>query len=143
MKRWRLLNSVRFPTTEGDPVDVREVRRYVRELLADDYPKLIDDIVLMVDEVATNSVIHTLTGRPGGRLGLAVYTDGSDVRVEMTDCGGTDTTPEVQQNPTGMHGRGMLIISVLAGAYGWVKHKNGQTTMLFETGTDAGRSSHG
>jgi hypothetical protein len=55
---------------------------------------------------------------------------------------GAHTTPEVQQNPTGMHGRGMLIISALADAYGWVKHKNGHTTMLFETGTGSSCAAH-
>jgi len=117
-----------------DPVAPAEARGIVRDLLLHwGYRDLLDDAALVVSELVTNAVRHA------GSASLMVVnrTDGG-IRVEVRDEGpgapvhdSSDTDAE--------HGRGLMIVSALATAWG-VEDDDGSKTVwaeLAETSTDS------
>ncbi|WP_055602258.1 ATP-binding protein [Streptomyces aureus] len=107
-------------TLPSDPASVPTARRYVADVLVgwglDDAAEIADSIRLIVSELATNAVLHTLGQSPTFTV---------DVRLEREErlhVGVTDSHPRrprrlpaaVQQD----NGRGMAIIRVLAAEAG-------------------------
>ncbi|MFD3997663.1 ATP-binding protein [Streptomyces sp. NPDC058583] len=107
-------------TLPSDPASVPTARRYVADVLLgwglDDAAEIADSIRLIVSELATNAVLHTLGQSPTFTV---------DVRLEREErlhIGVTDSHPRrprrlpaaVQQD----NGRGMVIIRVLAAEAG-------------------------
>lgn len=123
--------SMCFPPNGTDVVNVRDVRRHIRELLGTDHPK-IDDIELLTSEVATNAIVHSGSGRSGGRLTLTVERDDDKVRVEITDDGGADTVPHLVSDGLGEHGRGLWIVRALSDECGSWQDQRGRTTVWFQ-----------
>jgi serine/threonine-protein kinase RsbW len=111
--RWRKV----FP---GRDDQVRQVRRFVAELLAD-HPGC-DDIVLCAAELATNAIRHTASGRDGFFATEVSWTAGA-VRIAIAD-GGAPTAPFSRQpgpNVLGEAHRGLDAVaqmSVSCGAEG-------------------------
>ncbi|WP_170177691.1 ATP-binding protein [Thermomonospora umbrina] len=108
-------------------MDVREVRRFVRKRL-DGTGVDAADLSVVVSEVATNAVTHSLSGKPGGRLRVAVLVARDRVRLEFTDDGGLPGRPK---GPDGAEegGRGLLIVAGLTDAWGWDVGDDGRTTV--------------
>jgi DNA-binding response OmpR family regulator len=98
---------------EHDPVAPAEARRLVRDVLLHwGYGDLLDDAALVVSELVTNAVRHA------GSASIVVVnrTDGG-IRVEVRDEG--PWTPDPGPSPTDAErGRGLMIISALATAWG-------------------------
>ncbi|MCX5232233.1 ATP-binding protein [Streptomyces sp. NPDC006553] len=107
-------------TLPSEPASVPTARRYVADVLVgwglDDAAEIADSIRLIVSELATNAVLHTLGQSPTFTV---------DVRLEREErlrIGVTDSHPRrprrlpaaVQQD----NGRGMVIIRVLAAEAG-------------------------
>ncbi|MER5962235.1 ATP-binding protein [Streptomyces sp. NPDC002057] len=107
-------------TLPSDPASVPTARRFVAEVLAgwglDDAADLADSIRLVVSELATNAVLHTLGQSPTFTVEVRLE------REERLHIGVTDSHPRrprrlpaaVQQD----NGRGMVIIRVLAAEAG-------------------------
>ncbi|WP_369235422.1 ATP-binding protein [Streptomyces sp. R21] len=72
-----------------------------------------DDILLCVSELATNALLHGVPPGRGFQLRLIPY-DGT-LRVEVHDSGGGE--PRVTP-PGDERGRGLLLVSLLAGKWG-------------------------
>ncbi|REE96141.1 ATP-binding protein [Thermomonospora umbrina] len=127
----RPVRAMSFPG-EGDGalVDVRQVRRFLRERL-DGVGVDLTDLELVVCEIVTNAVRHSMSGEPGGRLRVAVLMADDRVRLEFTDDGGTAALPEI---PTGVDesGRGLVIVAGLTDAWGWDVGDDGRTTVWAE-----------
>ncbi|WP_231158333.1 ATP-binding protein [Streptomyces sp. CNZ748] len=100
----------------GLPEEVAHARHFIAALLQEHGP--IDDAVLVVSELATNAVRHTLSGSVGGWF-LVVLGLGDDlVRIEVVDQGG-DRVPHVCDT-TGQEegGRGLRMIAACARDWG-------------------------
>jgi two-component sensor histidine kinase len=83
----------------------------------------IDDAVLLVSELATNALLYSASGKEG-TFTVTVSHRSADVRVEVADQGGPwapDTTGDE------LHGRGLLIVSSLARAWGVTGDESGRT----------------
>jgi two-component sensor histidine kinase len=75
-----------------------------------------DDAILCVSELATNAVLHSNSGQPGGSFTVrAVVRDGGRLRIEVTDQGGPWAP---HPDHAAGHGRGLLIVSRLAADWG-------------------------
>ena len=98
---------------DGDAGQVRAARRFLAGLL-DGCPAA-DDALLCVSELATNSVLHSRSGRPGGRFTVRAAVRAGSVRVEVTDEGGPWGH---ERDGDGQSGRGLVIVGELAGRWG-------------------------
>ena len=96
-----------------DVVAEREARAIVRDLLSRwGYHDLLDDAALVVSELVTNAVTHASSA-----CAVVVNRSGSGVRIEVRDEG--QGTPDPQPpSSTAEGGRGLMIVSALAKAWG-------------------------
>ncbi|UKY52840.1 ATP-binding protein [Streptomyces inhibens] len=94
-------------------------REFARNALADwDLEHLADDVLLCVSELATNALLHGVPPGRGYRLWLSLEGDGM-VRVEVHDSGdGEPRVPVPYDEVEGEAGRGLLLVSALADAWG-------------------------
>nr|WP_106400018.1 ATP-binding protein [Actinocorallia populi] len=118
------------------PEEAREVRRFLRSLLAD--CPFLDDVLLGVDELAVNTIRHTRSGRPGGRFVVEVRrchgvlgeagVRGEKVVVWVRDEGGP-REPAIPPGGDGFaeNGRGLLTLSRTAESWGWFGDAHGRT----------------
>jgi anti-sigma regulatory factor (Ser/Thr protein kinase) len=99
----------RFPNTVGA---VTSARRFVRQTLAGTAPDVVDDVALMVSELATNCVRHAASP-------FVVLIDQSahDIRIEVADDGGGEPVMRTLR-PTKGGGVGLHIVQALADAWG-------------------------
>ena len=97
----------------GDAGQVRAARRFLAGVL-DGCPAA-DDALLCVSELATNAVLHSRSGRPGGRFTVRATMQAGSVRVEVADEGGPWRR---ERDGDGQNGRGLLIVGELAGRWG-------------------------
>jgi anti-sigma regulatory factor (Ser/Thr protein kinase) len=94
------------------PTAVTAARRFVVAELADVPRSVVDEIAVMVSELATNCVRHT-----DGEFRVRVEHDARRVRIEVTDRGAGMPTLRVPpaSEPSG---RGLRIVRELADSYG-------------------------
>jgi signal transduction histidine kinase len=94
------------------PSAVGQARRFVVGELAGVPPRVADDVALMVSELVTNCVRHTVTD-----FSVSVDTNDREIRVEVTDTGGgvpVVRSPGVSE-PSG---RGLRIVQELSDSFG-------------------------
>jgi hypothetical protein len=107
-----LFGVAAFPGVDRSPA---LARRFVREVLGAN--PAADTVELCVSELVTNAVRHSASG-DGGRVTVAVAEDGDVIRCEVTDEGGTPSTPRVRHDPSAEHGRGLIIIDAVCTRWG-------------------------
>ncbi|GAA3088937.1 ATP-binding protein [Streptosporangium carneum] len=98
------------------PESVSVARRRVRRFLGEGHPAS-EDVVLLVSEVVTNSVVHSASGE-GGRVAMTVAVDAGAVLVEVSDAGSGASAPHVRNDPQAENGRGMFLVDLLASRWG-------------------------
>ena len=115
---------------QASPERVGAARRFLAECL-DGAPETSDAIVCL-SELASNAVLHSRSARPGGQFRVRVRRAPGWLRVEVTDEGG----PWKQDMPCDTHGRGLLVVQMLAGYVdvGDVEIDSPARTVAFEMG---------
>jgi hypothetical protein len=125
----------RFP---GEAASVRQARDFVRVVLGADWPGL-DDVLLMVSEIASNAVRHTASG-DNGWFDLTVSVAGSTARVQIAD-GGASSEPQIPGDGGGLGaltcGRGLRIVDALADRWGHTGDELGRVVWFEITGKPA------
>lgn len=123
----------------GGVLDVREVRARVRRTLAGALAGSVNgfdlgDVDLMVGEIATNAVRHSLSGRRGGGVWVTVLVSRDRLRVEIQDDGGSAGRPLIPAQGAGWDesGRGLLVVNGLADRWGTLPGGDGRYTVWFE-----------
>jgi anti-sigma regulatory factor (Ser/Thr protein kinase) len=105
-------------TFESDYPGTADQAKHVRADLArvaGDCPVL-DELVLLASELATNAILHSRSGHPAGRFTVrARLYPGHYAWVEVTDHGGTWTTDRASDE----QGRGLAIVDAVAGDGNW------------------------
>lgn len=101
----------------GRPEQVRHVRAFTAHLLAD-FPAL-DDVLLVLDELAVNAIRHTRSGDDGGRFTVDVSRDVAGVIVYVTDEGGPREPRLRNLAELAEGGRGLLTVDALAATWSW------------------------
>ncbi|MBL1102258.1 ATP-binding protein [Streptomyces coffeae] len=99
------------------PISVTRARQHAARLLAEwGHPALADDTALIVSELATNAVRH---GHVPGRLFRVYLTlTKTRLRITVTDPRGERLPRPRHPSPDDRHGRGLLIVHVLAARWG-------------------------
>ena len=103
-------------TFEPAPTSVSEARRFAREVLDEwGLDDLLDDVVLLTSELVTNAVTHA-----GTPMTVSVVREEDRLRIDVFDQHPTRVLPVgANARPgAGEHGRGLLITSALATAWG-------------------------
>jgi anti-sigma regulatory factor (Ser/Thr protein kinase) len=105
---------------------VPAVRRFVLAAINVLPRAVVDRVMLIVSELATNAVVHA-----GGEFVVGVELGASLLRIEVLDPGGG--VPEVQpvQPPTAFHGRGLQIVDHLADRWGTEPSDAGSGKMVW------------
>ncbi len=103
-------------TLRGVPESVSVARRRVRRFLGAGHPAS-EDVVLLVSEVVTNSVVHSASGG-GGEVAMTVAVGSGTVLVEVSDGGSGASAPHVRNDPQAENGRGMFLVDLLASRWG-------------------------
>ena len=102
-QRWRKA----FP---GEEWQLSAIRRWLTSLLPECPAR--DDVILVATELATNAVLHTKSGR-GGLFDVEITWSEQVVRVAVADSGSPDS-PRAVADPSGEHGRGLLVVAALS-----------------------------
>lgn len=106
----------RSPVVLDLPADMRssrDARQFVRGHCASwDLDGLADDAALVVTELVSNAIVHGGTG-----CQVHLQRSGAGVRIEVTD-GGTGSPDIRAADGDDEHGRGLLLVSRLTGAWG-------------------------
>ncbi|GIH79561.1 ATP-binding protein [Planobispora longispora] len=103
-------------TLRGVPESVAVARHRAMELLGEGHPAF-EDVVLLVSEVVTNSVVHSGSAG-GGRVAMTLAVEAGTVTVEVRDAGSADSVPRVRIAPDEEGGRGMFLVDLLAARWG-------------------------
>jgi anti-sigma regulatory factor (Ser/Thr protein kinase) len=113
--------GMRSQTFSGNRDQVREARRFARTHLPN-HP----DAELIASELATNAIIYTRTGQPGGAFTatIAARPDGT-AYLEITDQGGPTTFGPRTCTTEG--GRGLHLITALTTTWGIKGDHTGRT----------------
>lgn len=100
----------------GTPGEIRNVRSFVRVIVA--RCPVADDAVLLASELATNAVVHTVSGSDG-TFCVSVHVEDTRVRVEISDLGSA-TTPAVRRGGSpGESGAGLNLVDTIAARWGY------------------------
>jgi serine/threonine-protein kinase RsbW len=124
----------------GEAAAVGQAREFVRGVLGGTWPGL-DDLLLMVSEVASNAVRHTASGDDGGWFDLTISVADYTVRIAIADRGGS-SEPLIPDDGgefgvlTG--GRGLRIVDALADRWGYTGDELGRVVWFELTGKPAG-----
>lgn len=101
--RWRRV----FP---GEERQLRILRRWLASLLGESSAR--DDLATVATELASNTIRHTASGR-GGWFAVEIAWHDPVMRVTVADSGAS-TEPQVIEDPTAEHGRGLLLVRGLS-----------------------------
>jgi serine/threonine-protein kinase RsbW len=101
-----------YRTFPGTPEHLCAARRFVRAHLPC-HP----DAELVASELATNTVVHTASGQPGGTFGIRIQLRPDDTaRMEFDDAGGPADFATPQHDREG--GRGLTLVQALTTDWG-------------------------
>src|ERR1700730_7993408 len=125
--RWRR----DFP---GEESQLGVLRRWLASLLPPCPAR--DDVVSVANELGSNAIVHTLSGR-GGRFAVEVTWYGPLVRVAVAD-GGAPAGPRIIDDPAGEHGRGLLVVRELSARTGECGDERGRLVWADVPWGDAG-----
>jgi anti-sigma regulatory factor (Ser/Thr protein kinase) len=110
----------------GAPAHARE---WLRDMLSGFGPprELLDDTLIVVDELVSNSVVHAATP-----IVVTLEYSGGVCRCAVTDRGASGPLPRVLERADGS-GRGLRIVNAIASAWG-VERSDVGTTVWVEVG---------
>jgi anti-sigma regulatory factor (Ser/Thr protein kinase) len=117
-------------TVPGRPDQVAEVRRFVRRVIGDASPAA-ETAVLLASELATNAVLHTASGQPGGSATVLLTEIGGGLRVEIADQGSDQSAPVVRGDIYASEGHGLFLVQSMADQWGYVRDEAGTTVWFW------------
>ncbi|MGO8961333.1 MAG: ATP-binding protein [Streptosporangiaceae bacterium] len=119
----------------GQPSSVRQSREFVRGVLGEWWPGL-DDVLVMVSEIASNAIRHTASGDDGW-FDVTVSVTGRTARVAVADRGSSSEPriPDGSGVPDALTGgRGLRIVDTLADRWGHGGDELGRVVWFEVTG---------
>lgn len=113
----------------GTPEQAGKARRFLGAIL--EGRSAADDATLCLSELVSNACLHSRSGEPGGQFTVRAELSTKGLRVEVRDGGGPWVWPAEPEE----HGRGLLIISSLARAWGRAGDRERGWAVWFEMDT--------
>lgn len=119
----------------GEAASVGQAREFVRGVLGDCWPGL-DDVLVMVSEIASNAVRHTASGDDGW-FDVLISVTGWTARVAIADRG-SSSEPRIPESDGSLDemtgGRGLRIVDTLADRWGHGGDELGRVVWFEATG---------
>jgi serine/threonine-protein kinase RsbW len=116
-------------TFAGRPEQIRAVRAWLARLI-DGFADA-SNAVLACSELASNAIMHSRSGQPGGLFTVRACVDHVAIRIEIIDQGGpwTGLTRQYddEMDDAGQSGRGLTIIAAIASSWGIRGDQEGRT----------------
>src|SRR5712691_3283417 len=123
----------------GGAAAVGLARAFVTGVLGEEWPRL-DDVLLLVSEIASNAIRHTASGDERGGFDVVVAMDVHTARVEIGDRG-SSSEPRIPDGDGGgpgadvlTGGRGLRIVDALADGWGHRGDELGRVVWFEVTG---------
>ncbi len=117
------------------PHSVRQARRFVSDCLGDAADDEASEVaVLLTSELVTNAIQHGGPHSPSASVRLSVHDLVGRFRVEVEDAG-QDMPVLGDGAPTGVGGRGMLLVERLADQWGCERLDGGNKVVWIEVVT--------
>ncbi len=120
-------------TFPGVPGQVSVARRWLAQMI--DGFAAIDEVLLACSELATNAIMHSASGQPGGQFTVRLAIRQDIVRVEVLDQGGAWPAmrgaagyEDGHAEDSGQCGRGLTIVAAITDAWGIAGDRQGRTT---------------
>ncbi|RJL30441.1 ATP-binding protein [Bailinhaonella thermotolerans] len=111
----------------GEIAEVARAREFARRA-----PALDDDeaetVALLVSELVTNSIEHSRSGSPGGRVVVVALALAPGLRVEVHDEGGEGLPALSAADDLATSGRGLQLVDALSRSWGFSASETGTTT---------------
>lgn len=114
-------------TFSAAPDQVPQSRRFLASLLAGLPPA--SEALVCLSELVTNALQHSRSALPGGTFTVRAALSTAVLHVEVEDGGGPW---EAHPDPTGQRGRGLLIVSQFARAWGRAGDSDSGWVVWFE-----------
>lgn len=106
-------------------VSVADARRFAVQALADLPADVVEDVRLMVSELASNAIEHAMTS-----FHVVIHRSRREIRVEVTDSGGG--TPAMRPTgPDALKGRGLQIVNMVSTRWGVEQASDAAKTVWF------------
>lgn len=103
-------------------------RNFAAHAVADIPADVVEEIRLMVSELASNAIEHAMTS-----FRVTIHRTRQEIRVEVTDGGGG--TPAMRSpGPDALKGRGLQIVNVLSTHWGVERESDSAKTVWFSLG---------
>jgi anti-sigma regulatory factor (Ser/Thr protein kinase) len=102
-------------TWPGEPGSIAAARHFVAEAVTGVSAELLDILVLLVSELATNSVVHAASP-----FRVRVEVGDRAVRIEVHDLD-SGRIEIAHATPEDLHGRGLSIVDVLSDDWGVIR----------------------
>jgi serine/threonine-protein kinase RsbW len=112
-------------TFSGLPGQVSVARRWLAQMI--DGFAASDEVLLACSELATNAIMHSDSGRPGGQFTVRLAIRQDIVRVEVLDQGGAWKRTQEAEDAS-QCGRGLTIVAAITDSWGIVGDHQGRTT---------------
>ena len=122
----------------GRAAEVSSAREFARGVLGPEWPCL-DEVLVMVSEIASNAVRHTASAADGGWFDLTVSVTDGRVRVAIGDRGSSSVPRVASGGESGElvpGGRGLRIVDALAERWGHAGDELGRV-VWFEVSASA------
>jgi anti-sigma regulatory factor (Ser/Thr protein kinase) len=100
----------------GRPESAATAREFAAKALAG-YPAA-GDAIAALNELVTNAVQHSNSGRPGGVLEVGLTVAAGSVLAEVRDEGPLAAPPVISRDGFAEHGRGLAIVEALTAMWG-------------------------
>jgi anti-sigma regulatory factor (Ser/Thr protein kinase) len=107
-------------TFDGVRESAGEARAWAQDRLAAQGAAVPTDLLLILSELATNAIQHTLSGEPSGTFAVRLIVHHDRVRVEVRDNGPRGHRTPTQRTATlnAERGRGLLLVDAVALTWG-------------------------
>ncbi|MEV4747805.1 ATP-binding protein [Streptosporangium sp. NPDC049248] len=118
---------------------VATVRAWARDLLTGRIDvSALDDVVLLLSEIVTNSVVHSDSGRTtAGSITVCLGLGGGMIHAEVIDDGSATSLPFVRAADFDSDGgRGLLLVETMATAWGTHHDPEAGTAVWFHLPTN-------
>lgn len=117
--RTSLLGNARH-SFAGTPENVSVARAWVEATLRRWGRETPDMLPLIVSELATNAITHSLSGHPDGKFTIRLALTVDHIRVTVRDAGPKPGRTPTLRTPTltAKHGRGLALVDTLSRSWG-------------------------